>query len=231
MQLPKAIRQPRSGTISSATVSNSTFTGAASDAFHVYNNNGETLNRITITGSTFATNAAAGNLSGDALGFQATNGTFNATVQSSTFTSARSDLFQLNLLGTVSSDLVFGGASAALGNTLTNNNANIVSGGGGVTIGGGGPANNVTLTYNISHNSISGSHGAVLAVSKGTGTGASFTGIIDSNVIGTQGVAGSGSTQGEGIAVYHDGAGTSSTTITNLWPSMTEVAISEFIIR
>ncbi|MGL4291515.1 MAG: hypothetical protein ACRCVA_34510, partial [Phreatobacter sp.] len=199
------------GLSGSAAVSNSTFTGAAYDGFHVFNN-GETLNRLTITNSTFAVTNTGGN---DALVFQATGGTFNATVQSSTISAARGDLFQLNLLGTVSSDLVFGGATPALGNTLTNNNANIVSGGGGVTIGGGGASNNVTLTYDISHNSFKGSHGAVLAVTKGTGSSGSFIGTIDSNTIGTQGVAGSGSTQGDGIAVFQDGAGLSNTTITN----------------
>jgi YVTN family beta-propeller protein len=200
------------GLSGSASVTNSTFTGAAYDAFHVFNDGGQTLDRLTIGGSTFGVTNASGN---DAIGLQATGGTFKVTVQSSTITAARSDLFQLNMLGTVTSDLVFGGSTAALGNTLTNNNPNIVSGGGGVTIGGGGPTNNITLTYNISHNSIRGAHGAVLAIFKGTGTGASFTGTIDSNTIGQQGTAGSGSTQGEGIAVFQDGAGTSITTITN----------------
>ncbi|RUZ20086.1 hypothetical protein [Mesorhizobium sp. M7A.F.Ca.CA.001.09.1.1] len=197
------------GLSGSASVSNSTFTGAAYDAFHVFNDGAQTLNRLTITGSTFATNAAAGNASNDAIVFQATGGTFNATVQNSTVTSARSDMVQLNLLGTVTSDLVL------TGNTMNNTNQNIVSGGGGLTIGGGGPANNVSLTYNISNNTISGSHGAVIAVAKGTGIGASFVGTINSNTIGTQNVAGSGSTQGFGIAVFHDGAGNSNTTITN----------------
>ncbi|WP_217571371.1 hypothetical protein [Mesorhizobium sp. GbtcB19] len=196
------------GLSGSATVTNSTFTGARADAFHVFNN-GETLNRLTITGSTFATNAAAGNDSNDAIGLQATGGTFNVTIQNSTINSARSDLVQLNLLGTVTSDLVL------TGNTMNNANQNIVSGGGGLTIGGGGPANNVTLTYNISNNTISGAHGAVIAVTKGTGTNASFVGTISGNIIGTQNVAGSGSTQGYGIAVFQDGAGNSSTTITN----------------
>lgn len=200
------------GLSGSATVTSCTFSGAAYDTFHVFNDAAQTLNRITITSSSFAMTNTSGN---DAVGFQATGGTFNATVQSSTITSARGDLFQLNLLGTVSSDLVFGGASGALGNTLTNNNANIVSGGGGVTIGGGGPTNNITFTYNISNNSMKGSHGAVLAVTKGTGTNASFTGTISNNTIGTQGVAASGSTQGEGIAVFQDGAGTTTVTISN----------------
>jgi hypothetical protein len=201
------------GLTGSASVTNSDFSGGAYDTFHVFNSGG-TLNRITITNCTFAMTNTSG---ADALVFQATGGTFNATVQSSTITSARSDLFQMNLLGNLTADLVFGGSSAALGNTLTNNNTNIVSGGGGVTIGGGGPTNHVTFTYNISHNSIRGSHGAVLAVTKGSlGAGPdSFIGTIDSNTIGTQGVAGSGSTQGEGIAVFHDGASSASGSISN----------------
>jgi hypothetical protein len=195
-----------------ASITNSTFSGPAYDCFHVFNDAAQTLNRIVITGCSFAETNTSGN---DALAFQATNGTFNATVQGCTITSARSDLFQLNLLGTVSSDLIFGGATGPLGNTLTNNNTNIVSGGGGVTIGGGGPANNITFTFNISNNSIKGSHGAVLAVTKGTGTNANFSGTISNNTIGTSGVAGSGSTQGDGIAAFLDGAGTYTVTISN----------------
>jgi len=201
-----------SGLAGSATISNCGFSGGAYDTFHVFNNAGQTLNRITITSCSFAMTNTGGN---DALALQATGGTLNATVQSSVITSARSDLFQLNLIGTVSADLVFGGATGALGNTLTNSNANIVSGGGGVTIGGGGPTNNITLTYSISHNSFKGAHGAVLALTKGTGTNCSFTGTIDNNTIGTSGVTASGSTEGEGIVVFQDGAGTSSSTISN----------------
>ncbi|WP_050419880.1 cadherin repeat domain-containing protein [Bradyrhizobium tropiciagri] len=58
------------GLSGTASVTNSTFTGAALDAFHVFNNSGQTLNRITITGSTFATNTAAANQSGDAWCFK-----------------------------------------------------------------------------------------------------------------------------------------------------------------
>ncbi|WP_189524610.1 MULTISPECIES: hypothetical protein [unclassified Mesorhizobium] len=197
-----------------ATVSNSTFTGAALDAFHVFNNNGETLNRITITGSTFATNAAAGNSSGDALVFQATNGVFNATVQSSTFTSARGDLFQLDLHGNVQSDLVFGGATGALGNTLSNNNQNIVSGGGGITISSGGAGDVANLTFNIAHNTMRDALGTALGISTGSGA-SSFNGTIDSNTIGVAGVANSGSAQGSDIGFVTLGGADSSVTITN----------------
>ncbi|TIU48999.1 MAG: hypothetical protein E5W19_15390 [Mesorhizobium sp.] len=197
-----------------ATVSNSTFTGAALDAFHVFNNNGETLNRITITGSTFATDAAAGNSSGDALVFQATNGVFNATVQSSTFTSARGDLFQLDLHGNVQSDLVFGGATGALGNTLSNNNQNIVSGGGGITISSGGAGDVANLTFNIAHNTMRDALGTALGISTGSGA-SSFNGTIDSNTIGVAGVANSGSAQGSDIGFVTLGGADSSVTITN----------------
>ncbi|MER9136014.1 hypothetical protein NKI20_06835 [Mesorhizobium sp. M0830] len=202
------------GLTGSATVTNSTFTGATYDAFHVFNNAGQTLNRITITGSTFATLTGAGNLSNDALVFQATDGVFNATIQGSTFTSARGDLFQMDLHGGVSSDLVFGGGTALLGNTLTNNNGNIVSGGGGITISSGGAGDHANLTFNIAHNTMRDALGSALGISSGSGTG-SFTGTIDSNTIGVAGVTDSGSAQGSGIGFVTDGGAASSVTITN----------------
>ncbi|WP_210168328.1 beta strand repeat-containing protein [Bradyrhizobium pachyrhizi] len=196
------------GLSGSATVTNSTFTGAALDAFHVFNNSGQTLNRITITGSTFATNSAAGNSSGDALVFQATDGTFNATVQNSTFTSARGDLFQLDLHGGVSSDLVLNG------NSFSNNNQNIVSGGGGITISSGGTGDHANLTFNIANNTMRDALGTALGISTGSGA-SSFNGTIDSNTIGVAGVANSGSAQGSDIGFVTMGGANSSVTITN----------------
>ncbi|WP_342725899.1 cadherin domain-containing protein [Bradyrhizobium sp. B097] len=202
------------GLSGAATVTNSTFTGAALDAFHVFNNSGQTLNRITITGSTFATNSVASNSSGDALVFQATDGTFNATVQSSTFTSARGDLFQLDLHGGVSSDLVLGGATAGLGNSFSNNNQNIVSGGGGITISSGGAGDHANLTFDIANNTMRDALGTALGISTGSGAG-SFTGTIDSNTIGVAAIANSGSVQGSDIGFITDGGANSSVTITN----------------
>ncbi|MBR1164840.1 cadherin domain-containing protein [Bradyrhizobium elkanii] len=196
------------GLSGTATVANSTFTGAALDAFHVFNNSGQTLNRITITGSTFATNSAAGNSSGDALVFQATDGTFNATVQNSTFTSARGDLFQLDLHGGVSSDLVLNG------NSFSNDNQNIVSGGGGITISSGGTGDHANLTFNIANNTMRDAVGTALGISTGSGA-SSFNGTIDSNTIGVAGVANSGSAQGSDIGFVTMGGANSSVTITN----------------
>ncbi|MCC8980975.1 cadherin domain-containing protein [Bradyrhizobium acaciae] len=202
------------GLSGTASVTNSTFTGAALDAFHVFNNSGQILNRITITGSTFATNSASGNQSGDALVFQATDGTFNATIQGSTFTSARGDLFQLDLHGGVSSDLVLGGATAALGNSFSNNNQNIVSGGGGITISSGGTGDHANLTFDIANNTMRDALGSALGISTGSGA-SSFTGTIDSNTIGVAGTANSGSAQGSDIGFITDGGANSSVTITN----------------
>jgi len=202
------------GLIGSATIADSSFSGGTLDTFHVFNNGGQNLNRITITNCSFATVATAGNQSGDALVFQATDGTFNATVQSSKFTSARGDLFQLDLHGGVTSDLIFGGATALLGNTLTNGNLNIVSGGGGITISSGGAGDHVTLTFNFGHNTMRDALGTALGISTGSGLGA-FTGTIDSNTIGVAGVASSGSVQGSDIGFVTDGGTNSSITIIN----------------
>jgi len=197
------------GLSGSATVDHSNFSGGIYDTFHVFNNGSQTLNRITITNSSFATITGATNLSNDALVFQGTGGTLNVTVQNSSFTSARGDLFQMDLHGTMSSDLVF------TGNTLTNNNGNIVSGGGGITLGGGGASDNVTYTFNVSNNTLRDALGSAIAVGLGTGTHTT-TGTISGNTIGVAATANSGSAQGSGIGYTHNGGtGVSTVTITN----------------
>jgi hypothetical protein len=189
----------------SASVTSSNISGGLTDNFRVVNT-GDTLNRVTVSGSTFGANStASGN---DGLVLTGTNGVLNVTVQGSSFTSAAGDLFQLDLHGTVASDLVF------TGNTLSNNHPAIVSGGGGVTIGGGGPGDNQTLTYNISGNTFRDALGAALGISKGVGTG-TFTGTIDSNIFGASGVVDSGSKQGADIAILQVGGGAHTTHITN----------------
>ena len=187
------------GLMGTAAVSNCSIGGALTDNFRVLNNAGQTLNRLTVTSTTFGPNStASGN---DGLTLQGTNGTLNVTVQNCTFTSARGDLFQLDLHGTVTSDLVF------TGNTLSNNHPNIVSGGGGVTIGGGGVGDNPALTYLVDNNTMRDSVGSAIVIGKGTGTG-DFNGTISNNTIGVSGVPDSGSTQGSGIAVISVGGGT-----------------------
>src|SRR5205814_72160 len=70
--------------------------------------------------------------------------TIKATVQNSSLTDARGDIFQFDLTNNAVGDLVF------KGNTVNNTHPNIVTGGGGLTLSGGGlAASNVTFTYDI----------------------------------------------------------------------------------
>ncbi len=147
-----------------------------------------TLDNVTIGPNHFS-------LGDDAVQLEATAGTFNVTVTDSTFTGARGDIFNLNVVGTASSNLVF------TGNTLNNTHPNIVGGGGGMTVAVGASGD---LTYNISDNTFRGSKGTALLVSKAFGAppgDGTMSGRIERNTIGLSGVANSGSSQGSGIEV------------------------------
>jgi hypothetical protein len=194
----------------SATVDNCSFSGAAYDTFHVFNNTSQTLNRFTMTNSTLGATDTAGN---DGLVFQATGGTLNVTVQDTHFTGERGDAFQMDLHGTMSSDLIFGGVGH--GNTLTNAMSTANSLGGDINVGGGNVGDNVTFTFNISNNSVNGAIQSAIAVGAGTGTH-NFTGTINANTVGTVGVTDSGSFGGSAIGWTHSGgSGHSIATITN----------------
>jgi len=200
------------GLTGSATVDHSDFSGGANNTFLVLNNGSQSLNRITITNCSFAQTDTTGS---DALTFQGTGGTLNVTVQSSIFTAARGDLFQIDLHGTISSDLVFGGATNALGNTLSNSNTNSL--GGGITLGGGGASQVDTFTFNIDHNTMQGAKVSAISIGAGTGAGTNhnYSGTINGNVIGVAGTADSGSVGGSGINLVFNDAGTETVSITN----------------
>jgi VCBS repeat-containing protein len=190
----------------SVAVSNTSISGGISDNFRVVNTTGS-LNRITFTSVTVGANSTANGNDGITLEAQST-ATLNATIQNSTFTSARGDLFQLNLLGTSTSDLVFSG------NTLSNNHPAIATGGGGVTISGGdNSGTGSTLTYNISNNTFRDANGHAVLIVKSTDPG-SFSGTFSGNTIGVAGVNDSGSVAGDGLKLQNAGLGTVSATIT-----------------
>ena len=174
------------------------------------NNGSQTLNRATFTFCSFAQTDTTGN---DALVFQGTGGTLNVTVQDSTFTAARGDLFQIDLHGTISSDLIFGGAGH--GNTLSNSNGNSL--GGGITLGGGGAGNVDTFTFNISNNTMQGAKTGAISIGAGTGAGTNhnYSGTINANTIGVPGIANSGSFGGSDISFIFNDAGTANVSITN----------------
>jgi hypothetical protein len=197
------------GLTGSATLSSSTVTGGFEGGFTVANSSGS-LNRLTVTSSTFAT--GTGSLADDAFQMTANNAaTMNATVNTSTFQTAAGDLLNFVLNNTSTGDLVISGSH------FSNNHPSIVSGGGGVTVGAGGGGSNVILTYAISGSDFKNALGNAITLSTGIlGSAAgTYTGSVTNNTIGVTGVAGSGSAQGQGIAVNHAGTGTHKVSITN----------------
>jgi hypothetical protein len=189
----------------SASIANSSISGGVENNLTVINTAG-TLNRLTISNTTFGAMSATTGDDGVLIEGRL-NAVVNATVQNSFFTSARGDHFQLNLLNNAASDLVF------TGNTVSNNHPAVVSGGGGIRITGGGAGSSVTATYNVSGNNIRDSLGTAVGVTKGAGAG-TFTGTIANNTIGLPAVVNSGSAQGSGISVTHSEGGSSIVGIT-----------------
>lgn len=190
----------------SARISSTSISGGIEDNFRVRNSGG-TLDRIVFDTVTVGANGTPAGNDGINL-LPSGTAVMRVTVQNSTFTSARGDLFQLDVKGTANSDLVFSS------NTLSNNHGNIVSGGGGVTIVGGGLGSNMTLTYNISGNTFRDAKGHGLLVSKAGGAG-TMTGTVSNNQIGLAGTANSGSQGGSGLTVLLVGGGTHNATVTN----------------
>lgn len=190
----------------SASVTSCNISGGLEDNFAVINTSG-TLNRITFSNTTFGANSTTDG--SDGILVEGQNAAIvNVTVQNSFFTSTRGDHFQVNLIGTASTDLIF------TGNAITNSHPAVVSGGGGIRLTGGAVGSNVTATYNFSNNTIRDSNGTAIGVTKGAGSG-TFTGTINNNQVGVAGVANSGSAAGSGISVITAEGGSHTTTITN----------------
>ncbi|HEX8723304.1 MAG TPA: hypothetical protein VF736_21985 [Pyrinomonadaceae bacterium] len=189
------------GVNTTANVTNSVIQGGIEDNFHLINTAG-TLNRLNFTSVTFGP-MDSGNTNGDnSLFLQARNtSTVKTTIQSSTFTSARGDMIQLDLTDTATGDFVF------KGNTVNNTHPFIGQGGGGVTLSGGGaPAAAPTLTYDIGGpgageaNTFRGAVGDALLVEFQNGHGTS-TGKIRNNTFGVSGVAGSASVDASAVEI------------------------------
>jgi hypothetical protein len=180
----------------SASVANTHVSGGFEDNFTVNNDSG-TLNRITFdtvnVGANSTTNGNDG-IQVEGVG----SSTVNATVQNSTFTSSRADLFQMNADGTGGGDLDF------ISNTLSNNHPGIGTGGGGVSIFGGEDALfDVDMTGT---NTFRDSVGHALLFVKSPGAG-DINVTVDGAKIGVAGTANSGSLEGDGIKFQHAGGG------------------------
>src|SRR5262245_38154847 len=191
----------------SASVTNSSIGGAIEHNMQVLNSSG-TLNRLTVTGTTFGgmdTTFGSDGLLVESSG----TAVMNVTVDTNTFTSARGDHFQYsNTTAAQAGDVVF------TNNTITNAHPAVVGGGGGIrVVGGNNTGQNGSITFNVSNNSLVGARGTALAVNKLGGTG-TYIGTIANNTVGAAGVQGSGSLEGSGIFVLTDGGGTYTASIT-----------------
>ena len=164
-----------------------------------------TLNRLTVTNSYFHNNSVASGNDGILIETE-NSAVVNVTVDSCNFAAHRGDHFDFSGTGSSSNDVIFtrnimtGGHSNALGQSLMMSNSN-----------------SATTTYDISNNTISGAILSAFTLFQGaTSTNsANFTGTFNNNVVGTSGVNGSGSSQGNGVAITATGLGTMGVNLTN----------------
>lgn len=187
----------------SASISNSNFSGAHESNFAVVNSSG-TLDRITFSSATFGPMSTTDGNDGlvlESLG----SAVIEATVQNSTFTHARGDIFNFLNNGTATNDLIF------TGNAITNAQPGIATGGGGVTISGGDLGG--SMTFAISNNTFRDSDGHGILIVKSTGAG-TYSGTFANNQIGVAAVANSGSVAGSGLKVQNAGQGAVTIAIT-----------------
>jgi hypothetical protein len=192
------------------TVTSCLFAGGRARNFSVVNTAG-TLNRLTITGSTFGLNGNGNSSSA----FEARNSltVMNVTVTGSTFTGSPGDAANFTGQTGTTMDVIFGGVTAtrgtAPGNTITNNHPNNNVGGSNLTF-----ATQGVMNFHCLGNKMSGANGSAVTFFKAS-AGTSMNGFFNNNEIGLSGTVGSGSLTGNGIFVSAGGTGTMSYTITN----------------
>lgn len=188
----------------SAAVTRTAISGGHSDNLAVVNSSGS-LDRLTLDTVAIGANSTTGGNDGVLLESTSSAGALKATVQSSTFTSARADLLQFSHAGTGAGDLV------VTGSAFSNAHPAIATGGGGLSLfdDGGGGDTTMSITGNAFRDAVG--H-AVLAV-KTPGT-SSLSGTFSTNQIGVSGVADSGSLEGSGLRLQNAGQGTATWSVT-----------------
>jgi hypothetical protein len=189
----------------SASVTNTFVSGGASNNFLVTNSSGS-LDRITFSSVTIGPNSTAEGNDGVGLESNASAGALKATIQNSTFTSARGDLVDYSHNGSGLGDLVISGSS------FSNNHPGIATGGGGLTLSNNGTSGNTTMS--ITGNTFRDAVGPGVLIVKTTGT-STQTGTFSGNTIGVAGVANSGSAEGSALKLQTAGQGTLTWSVTN----------------
>jgi Ca2+-binding RTX toxin-like protein len=189
--------------------------GGFENNLYVVNASG-TLNRLTISGSTFGFNNTASGNNNILIESQNAGTTLNFTLKSSLLKGARADWINATASSSSTMDAVIGGPLVADGNTFDNLGANAhpnaAAGGNRIVTGSIG-----NQTIDIRNNTTKGSKGEAIRV-RSSGLGA-VTGLVNArvrnNVIGVAGTANSGSSESFGIFAFGDLGGDMNIAITN----------------
>ena len=189
----------------SASVSNTSISGGFEDNFRLVNNTGS-LNRLTFSNVTIGTNSITDGNDGITLE-AAGSAIVNVTVQDSTFTAARGDLFQYNHIGTGSGDLVINNS------TFSNNHPGIATGGGGISLFTSGLAGG-NVTMSVTGNTFRDSVGDAIVIVKSAGP-AIQSGSFSNNAVGVTGIPNSGATEGSTLRLQTVGQGTLTWSLTD----------------
>lgn len=184
-------------------------------------NSGGTLTNLVVSGGTFSNNGASDNAGSDFI-FEADGAgvagtpTMTLTVDGATFTGNNAypgpgvipgtGLFVIANDGTVNAHI--GETTGNLFNNL-NNGINLTqSSNAGAGTGG-------NLNFTVKNNTVTNSEGNAINVFSSGDLARTLDGIIANNVIGTQGVATSGSVAGSGIRIGHESLGVAKVLIDN----------------
>ena len=190
-----------SGITGTVTIANSTVTGSGDNNAVITDTSGN-LN-LTVTNSTFSNGGSNGS-AGQGYGLNVNaNGSTNATVSvtGSTFTNNADTDFYLTT-----------DAAASGTNSVTFSN-NQVNGGGGVELNPGGTSKTTITVDSNNIKNVGANNGIGIDDGTVSTTGATVTGTISGNTIGTPGTSDSGG--GNSIGIYAEGSGTETLAITN----------------
>jgi hypothetical protein len=192
--------------LGTGSITNSFIAGGAEDNVRIANTSG-TLNRLMMSSDTLQANGSSGN---DAILIDGSStAVLNATIQNCVFTASRANQIHYVINNSSSGDIVI------TGNKISNNHPNKLGSDFGINIGS---TSTNGVTYSVTGNTVNDAGGSGIEVGRLAGGGGSMSGSISNNVVGTTGVANSGSNASSCIVVGIVGAGTTAThtsTITN----------------
>jgi Ca2+-binding RTX toxin-like protein len=189
--------------------------GGFEDNLNVVNTSGS-LNRLTISGTTFGFNSAAGGNNNLTFDAQNAGTTLNFTLKSSLIRGSHIDWLNAAANSGSTMDAVIGGPLPADGNSFDNLGANAFAGplpnGNRLVTGSIG-----NMTLDIRNNTLKGSLGEAIRV-RSSAAGA-LTGTMNArvrnNTIGVAATANSGSMSGSGVFVFGDGGSDMNVAVTN----------------